>query len=83
VAFSSGAIPEVVAHNKTGLLCDEGNIEALAKNIKRLLENSTLRNKLGSAGIQHVKKYFDLTTQNHKLETLYDDILRNHNGTIP
>ena len=46
----SGGISDAVIHNKTGLLCDEGDQKSITKNIEILLSDKELRNDLGSNG---------------------------------
>lgn len=47
VAFRSGALAEIIEHEKTGLLCSEETAECLAAAIGRLLEDPVLRDRLG------------------------------------
>lgn len=46
VCFRSGALQEIVLHEKTGLICEEG-AEPLAAAISRLLQDSMFRNSCG------------------------------------
>ncbi len=46
----SGGISDAVIHNKTGLLCNEGDQKSITKNIEILLSDKELRNDLGSNG---------------------------------
>lgn len=51
IATAAGGIPEIVIHEKTGLLCEIGDSEGLAQAVKRLLSDDLLRAKLvDSAG---------------------------------
>lgn len=75
VSFSSGAIPEVVIHGKTGFLAEEGNVRELASYIRTLLVNESLRNEMGVAARKHVERNFNLEIQNAKLEKLYDSVV--------
>jgi len=43
VASRSGGIPEIVDHDRTGLLVERGDVEALANAIHRLFEDPSLR----------------------------------------
>ena len=42
VATRAGGIPELISHQKTGLLSDVGDFSDLAKNIQQLKNNKTL-----------------------------------------
>ena len=50
VALANGGTPEVVEHGKCGLLSPPGDIDALAANLIRLLDNPELRTQFGEHG---------------------------------
>lgn len=54
VATQTGGIPEIVSHEKTGLLAPPGDPKALAAEIARLLNDRELRDKFRLAGRQSV-----------------------------
>lgn len=64
-------IPEVVIHNKTGLLTEEKNIEGLLYNLVSLIENKELRKSMGCEGRKHVEREYNLAIQLEKLEKIY------------
>lgn len=74
VSTCHSGIPEAVVHGETGLLCAEGDREALAANLRRLLTDGSLRDKLGQAARTHVETNFDLAKQTLVLEGLYDSV---------
>lgn len=43
ICFRSGAFPEIMVHEETGLICDDEHPLAFAKNINRLLMDANLR----------------------------------------
>ena len=47
VATSVGCIPELVQHEKTGLLVHPGNQDELVNALRRLAESATLRRNMG------------------------------------
>jgi glycosyltransferase involved in cell wall biosynthesis/GR25 family glycosyltransferase involved in LPS biosynthesis len=49
VATRAGGIPEVLRHEENGLLVDVGDVEALAADIRRLIEDPALAARLGNA----------------------------------
>ncbi|WP_377827470.1 glycosyltransferase family 4 protein [Bradyrhizobium lupini] len=58
VATPVGAVPEVVAHERNGLLVPVGDAEALANALNRLLEDRALRLRLGDAACRdHAERY--------------------------
>lgn len=79
VSFSSGGIPEAVAHEETGLLVSERDTDQLTRALLLLLENPALRLKFGRAGRSRIERHFDLRRQSQRLEDIYDEIT----ATVP
>jgi Glycosyltransferase len=73
VSFTHAAIPEVVNHGRTGLLCPEGNIDALSCAINVLLADHTVWKQMHQNARGWVRDNFDIVRQTGKLEILYDD----------
>jgi glycosyltransferase involved in cell wall biosynthesis len=57
-ALTSGGTPEVVEHGKCGLLSPPGDIDALAANILRLLDDPALRAQFGEYGRLRIEQHF-------------------------
>jgi glycosyltransferase involved in cell wall biosynthesis len=74
VAFASGGLPEGLVDGATGLLAPEGDEEALASQLVRLLADDTLRTRFSAAARDHMVTAFDLRRQTAKLEAIYDDV---------
>ena len=60
VACNSGGTPEVVKNNETGILVKPGDYLELANSILKLVKNSGIRKKLGSAGKSRLQDLFSL-----------------------
>ncbi len=75
VSTVHSGIPEVVVDGETGLLGPEGDSDALAGNLRRLLTDEALRSRLGAAAREHADANFDLVTQTGLLEDLYDSLV--------
>jgi glycosyltransferase involved in cell wall biosynthesis len=58
VALDNGGTPEVVEHGKSGLLSPNDDITALTANIRRLVIDPSLREKMGEYGRQQVEARF-------------------------
>jgi glycosyltransferase involved in cell wall biosynthesis len=58
ITTSVGAIPELVAHNTTGLIAKERNVNSLSDAILRLLTEGSLQAKLSTNASKHVKTHF-------------------------
>jgi glycosyltransferase involved in cell wall biosynthesis len=58
VATPVGAVPEVIDHERNGLLVPVGDVEALAGALHRLLEDRELRRSLGEAArLEYAERY--------------------------
>ena len=57
VATRVGGIPELVQHGRTGYLVDAGDVLGLSEAIARLVEDPTLREKMGCEGRESMNKY--------------------------
>ena len=58
VALTNGGTPEVVEDGKCGLLSAPGDVEALAVNLTRLLDDPELRAQYGEHGRARVERHF-------------------------
>lgn len=72
VAFSCGGVSEAVSQGKTGLLCEEGNVRELYKNILHIIKQKDLMQHMSRFGPEFVKKNFCNISQTSKLEKIYD-----------
>jgi glycosyltransferase involved in cell wall biosynthesis len=72
VATSVGGIPEVVTHEKTGLLSPRRDPRSAAQNICRLLADPALRRKFGEAGRQRVEETFLIVDRVREMLRYYD-----------
>ncbi len=71
VACSVGGIPELVDHERTGILVALKNPESLAEALQRLYEDSALRSRLGRAGRDKIVREFNLKTSTTKRAWLF------------
>lgn len=75
-------VPDIVAHGVTGLLSAEGDVEAFATNLRRVLDDADLRNQLGQAARKHIAANHSLKAGAKRLQVLLDAALRNHAGRV-
>jgi glycosyltransferase involved in cell wall biosynthesis len=61
VAFDSGGLPDIVVHNKTGLLVPPGKVELLADALDDILSRPDQGGELGKAGRTHALSTFSPT----------------------
>jgi len=60
VASQTGPGPEVITHEKDGLLCDPHNPQSIAENLVRMLKDEQLANACGHNSRQKVQDHFDM-----------------------
>ncbi|MGB7566875.1 MAG: glycosyltransferase [Chitinivibrionales bacterium] len=75
VATNHCDIPNVVVHNKTGLLCGERDVDALARNLELLVLDRGLREKFGSAARVHAREHFSIQRQVKDLNDIYRSLV--------
>jgi len=75
VSTRSGGIPEAVDDGHTGLLVAEGDQQALAEAILRLLRDDELWQRFSIAGRKRVLEHFNLARQTQRLEDVFEDLL--------
>jgi glycosyltransferase involved in cell wall biosynthesis len=73
-ATAGGGLPEIVAHEQTGLLVPVGDAEKLAAAILRLLNDGALGARLTAAAAARVRADFSVTTMAAKYQTVYTEI---------
>ena len=61
----------------TGFTPPPGDVDALAKALKEILENNDLRKTFGVAALKRVQNEFSMDQMKNKTKNLYDYILRN------
>ena len=81
VAFDSGAISEIVSHERTGFLAPERDWKTLAGYLVTVLQSPELRKRFGLAGRERVVRQFDLEQRTRILEGIYGRVLGT--GTAP
>lgn len=60
ITTSEGAIADIIAEGKNGLLTQQNNPSSLAESIATLIDNSTLRQKLGKEGRRTYQQHLTL-----------------------
>ncbi|MGH8892451.1 MAG: glycosyltransferase [Actinomycetes bacterium] len=70
ISTMHAGIPEVVLHEKTGLLGAEGDVDAMANSMVRLLEDPTLAARFGASAAQHARFHFDQRVMHGRLRAL-------------
>lgn len=71
VATPVGAVPEVITHERNGLLVPVGHVEALADALGQLLENSALRRSLGDSARRDHEERYEINTYITRLVSIW------------
>jgi len=76
VASNVGGIPEIVTHEKTGLLVTPNDPQSLADTINRLLENREYAKKLANAAYEFLKNNLTWDVLLPKYIKFYEDLVK-------
>jgi glycosyltransferase involved in cell wall biosynthesis len=82
VAGRTGGVPDIVADGKTGLLTPEGDDEAFAAALLRLLDNPDLRTRMGSAAANKAAADHGFASAQDRLQTIIDAALARHRDRL-
>jgi glycosyltransferase involved in cell wall biosynthesis len=75
VASNVGGIPEIVQHEKTGILVKAADVEELSKGVLTLLNDPNKRRKMGEQAQKRAAEYFSVERMMERLYGLYEDVL--------
>lgn len=75
VSTTIGAIPEIVDHERDGLLVPPNDEQALAAAIERLMHSPELRRTLGAAARRRVEERFDVDRNVMERKRLFQSLL--------
>jgi glycosyltransferase involved in cell wall biosynthesis len=76
VAFNSGGLPDIVHHEKTGLLVPPGDVNALAGALDKILSNPSYGESLGRAGRMAALARFSPESVAQRYVTLYQQAVQ-------
>ena len=72
ISTKHAGIPDVIIDGETGLLIEEHDVEGMAKNMIKLLNNPNLAKKLGDAGRKRIKENFTMDKHISTIQKLID-----------
>jgi len=75
VASRVGGVPEIVEHERSGLLVEPGSPTALADAMVRLAKDGALRLRLGREAVRRVRERFDIVRTVERHADLYRALL--------
>ena len=76
VATAVGGVPEIVEHDKSGLLVPQGDEQALASELTSILLDTERRVRMGSGARRHATEAFDLEGMRAATRALYASVIR-------
>ncbi len=76
VASAVGGIPEVITHQKNGLLIDPNNVTALTNALRTLAGSEALRDQYGHALQNKIEREFGFVQMLEKTEAVYQNVGR-------
>ena len=76
IGARSGAIPDIIVENETGLLVPPGDVDAQAQAIVQLLADPDQARALGAAGKRRAAAKYSIEQQIKQLTELYDSVIR-------
>ena len=74
IGSNVGGIPDIIKHNKTGILVEQKNPSQLAHSIVDLLKNKKLQQKLKKSAINHIKSTYSWNIVAGKFDKIYSRI---------
>lgn len=78
IGFSTGGVPEAIAHGYSGYLAAPGDWTHLGDRIAQVLLDHDHRRQLGAHARERARREFDLRTQCRSLEGIYDQVTNSH-----
>ena len=76
VACAVGGVPEIVEHERSGLLVAPGDVLAMAAGIARLMDDANLARTLAASASELVAARYSPETYRHSLVELYSGLMR-------
>lgn len=80
IASNVGGNPELVEHERTGLLVTPRDEALLARAILALIGDPVTARGMGQAGKQRVREHFSLVEMTKLTQQVYDSLLSSHRG---
>jgi glycosyltransferase involved in cell wall biosynthesis len=74
IASGAGGVPEIVLHDRTGLLFEPGNERAMAAAINALIGDPEKARRLGENGYRRLCDSFRMETHTENIQDFYDQI---------
>ena len=76
IATDVDEIKKTVIHEKTGIIIPPGDINAIAKSIRRLIDDPLLRKRVGGEGRKFAEKNYSVKTMSDRMLHFYNTFLQ-------
>ena len=76
VAVKAGAVHELVKNNKNGYLADPDDVNSVARNILKIIDNPKLREKMSKESVARAERH-DISHTLTRMEEIYNEVLAN------
>ncbi len=80
IATNGGGVPEIIEHNRSGLLVPMGDDQSMADAIDRLLSNPTQAAEIGRLGRQRVIEFFTIQRTAAQMEKVFAELQSEKSG---
>ncbi len=80
ISTTCGGIPEMVHPEKTGILCEPGNVEELARALRRFITSKEERRRFAEAAESYARKHLTSDVMTKKIEAVYQNHLYRKEG---
>lgn len=77
ITTNCGGIPEMIQNQKTGIICEPGNVQQLSDALKLLLTNKSLREQLGREAQAYSQQHLTQDVMVTKIERIYYPFMSN------
>lgn len=75
IGTDAGGVPEIIEHEKTGMLYEPGNTSELADCVKKMIKEPAWRAQLASAGKAYADQTFSEQAHYAKLTTIFSELI--------
>lgn len=75
VASNVAGVPELIENGITGLLVPPNDVEILAEQLQKLLQDSDIRQRMGQAGIEKMDRGFSVAKMVTRMTKIYEQLL--------
>jgi glycosyltransferase involved in cell wall biosynthesis len=76
-------VSEIIEDNVNGILVDQANPEKLAEQVENLINNKSLREKLGANAYEYVKTHLSWEKFAAKIENVFEQVILAQKGKTP